>query len=92
MLETITKSVISNSDVGDIIEKSLNGEDLDLRDAEMLFRSNDIQLLGLGADTIRRDLIGDTVTFISNLILNYTNICIVTVSYTHLTLPTTPYV
>lgn len=77
MLETITKSVISNSDVGDIIEKSLNGEDLDLRDAEMLFRSNDIQLLGLGADTIRRDLIGDTVTFISNLILNYTNICIV---------------
>ena len=38
--------------------------------------TKDIQHLGLVSNYLREQLFGKTVTFINNLILNYTNVCI----------------
>ncbi len=66
-----------NSEIYDIIQKAKNGEELDIKEAETLFRTKEIQLLGYMADNVRKEVSGNNVSYISNLILNYTNTCIV---------------
>ncbi len=46
------------------------------RDIEELFQA-DLWELGIAADALKRKLHGDTATFISNMVFNYTNICVV---------------
>jgi cyclic dehypoxanthinyl futalosine synthase len=41
-----------------------------------LLESQEIQRLGLIGNTIREDMFGKNVTFINNIILNYTNVCV----------------
>ncbi len=45
---------IHSSDIGDILENSLNGKRLDSKDCVRLLESNDVQLMGLAAGHITR--------------------------------------
>ncbi|MGN6624802.1 MAG: CofH family radical SAM protein, partial [Candidatus Nitrosocosmicus sp.] len=68
---------MKNSDIYDIIHNIIdNNDDVKLRDIISLLETKDIQNLGLISNGIREQLFGKTVTFINNLILNYTNVCI----------------
>jgi len=74
-LSQITEQIHS-SDIGDILENSLNGKRLDSKDCVRLLESNDVQLMGLTAGHITRKKFGKKATFVNNIILNYTNVCI----------------
>ena len=67
---------LKKSDISDVLDSALAGNRLGLDDCIRLIKSNDIYSMGLVADSLRQRLFGDTVTFINNIILNYTNICI----------------
>lgn len=64
-------------DVINAFEKIAAGEKLHLSDVESLMGTNNLHLLGLFADKMREKVVGRTVTYIPNIILNYTNRCIV---------------
>ena len=57
------------------LEKALAGEELSYRDGMQLINEENLFLLGAGADKVRKDLKGNTVTFVASYYLNYTNIC-----------------
>lgn len=67
---------LRKSDVSDILEGALSGRRLNLNDCIRLVKSDDVYSLGLVANIMRQKLFGDTITFINNIILNYTNVCI----------------
>lgn len=67
---------LKKSDISDILNNALEGQRLNLNDCIRLIKSNDIYSMGLVANTLRRRLFGDTITFINNIILNYTNVCV----------------
>ncbi len=67
------------SDVEDILIKALDSkrdEHLDYDECVRLMRSRDVNLIGKVANILKERLYGKTVSFINNLILNYTNVCI----------------
>src|SRR6476619_4128613 len=57
------------------LEKALAGEELSYMDGVQLLKEENLFLLGLVADKIRKNLKGNTVTFVSSYYLNYTNVC-----------------
>ncbi len=67
--------LIKNSDVGDILEKVLNGKRISKKEALELFYTADIVSIGCVADFLRKVKCGDVVTFIVNRNINFTNIC-----------------
>ena len=72
----IFENSLKNSDIDNIINNIINNNDIQLNDVVTLLETKDIQHLGLVSNYIREQLYGKTVTFINNLILNYTNVCI----------------
>jgi aminodeoxyfutalosine synthase len=58
-----------------IIEKIHNSEDLDFDDGMTLMESKNLPLIGALADVVRRKTVGDSVMFVSNCHINYTNVC-----------------
>jgi len=72
----LISDLLYNSDIFNILNKSLNNEHLGLEDCRELIKSDDIYSLGLVGNTLRNRLFGNTVTFVNNIILNYTNVCI----------------
>ncbi len=68
--------MVKCSDIGDILDGVLDSRKPDLNDCIRLMNSDDVQLLYLVADTLRRRKFGSTVTFVNNLIFNYTNVCV----------------
>ncbi|MDG7036221.1 MAG: 5-amino-6-(D-ribitylamino)uracil--L-tyrosine 4-hydroxyphenyl transferase CofH [Nitrososphaerota archaeon] len=60
------------------VEKALAGQDLNGLEVETLLKSrgHDLFLLGLAADHLRKITVGDTVTYVVNRNINYTNVCI----------------
>jgi len=66
----------SNDDISEIQERALNGENLGRDDGVTLMKSNNLLLLGMIADQLRKKTCGDVVTFVSNCHINYTNICV----------------
>jgi len=64
--------------ISDILDRALYGRELSRRDALELFNTTGINfgLLMLVADEVRRRSVGDTVTFVVNRNINFTNICI----------------
>ena len=56
------------------LEKALAGEELSYEDGVQLMNDENLFLLGAAADKRRRDLSGDTVTFVASYYLNYTNV------------------
>ena len=67
---------IHSSEIGDILENSLNGKRPNQSDSQRLLESNDVQLMGLVAGHLTRKQFGKKATFVNNIILNYTNVCI----------------
>jgi cyclic dehypoxanthinyl futalosine synthase len=67
---------IRKSDVSDILDSVLVGRRPSLDDCIRLIKSEDINSMGLVANLLRESLFGNAVTFINNIILNYTNVCI----------------
>ena len=63
------------------LEKALAGEELSYRDGVQLLKEENLFLLGLVADKIRKNLKGNTVTFVSSYYLNYTNVCAAQLSF-----------
>ena len=57
------------------LEKSLAGEELDYDDGVQLMKEENLFLLAAAADRLRKELCGNTVTFVASYYLNYTNVC-----------------
>ena len=67
---------IHSSDIKDILENSLNGIRPGPDDCIRLLESDDVHLMGLTARTLTRKKFGQKASFVNNIILNYTNVCI----------------
>ena len=67
---------IHSSQIGDILENSLEGNRPSLNDCNRLLESDDVQLMGLTAGYLTQKQFGKKASFINNIILNYTNVCI----------------
>jgi len=70
------QDLISKSDVGDILNCVLNGERPGFKECVRLIKSDDVYAIGLVGNILRQRLYGNTVTFVNNIILNYTNVCV----------------
>jgi cyclic dehypoxanthinyl futalosine synthase len=68
--------LIRNSEVSDILNNALTGQFLTLNECIRLLRSEDIYAIGLVGNVLRQRLYGNNVTFVNNIILNYTNVCV----------------
>src|SRR5216110_829470 len=68
----------ASRDVRRILDGALAGGELSVRDAERLAQAagRDLLALTVTADELRRRQAGDTVTFVVNRNINFTNVCI----------------
>ena len=71
-----TTEQINQSTIGDILENSLSGNRPSPADCLRLLESNDVHLLGLVSGYLTRKQFGKKASFVNNIILNYTNVCI----------------
>jgi cyclic dehypoxanthinyl futalosine synthase len=72
----LVRDLISKSDVADILDAVLCGRHLGLNECTRLIKSDDAYPIGLVGSILRQRLYGNTATFVNNIILNYTNVCI----------------
>ena len=63
--------------VGDsqALDRALAGEELSYKDGLELMDYDNLHLVGEVADSTRKKLVGDTVTFAASYYMNYTNVC-----------------
>jgi FO synthase subunit 2 len=61
-----------------VLERSLEGRDLAVDDAVLLCsaRGTSLHALAATADVLRRDQVGDTVGYVVNRNINFTNVCV----------------
>lgn len=71
-----TAQQVHKSDIGDILENSLRGKRPNRDDCLRLLKSNDVHMLGLVSGHLTRKRFGKKASFVNNIILNYTNVCI----------------
>lgn len=71
-----TAQQVHKSDIGDILENALQGTRPDREDCIRLLKSNDVHMLGLVSGHLTRKRFGKKASFVNNIILNYTNVCI----------------
>ena len=57
------------------LDRALAGEELSYKDGLELMDYDNLHLLGAVADSTRKKLVGDTVTFAASYYMNYTNVC-----------------
>lgn len=76
MQNKLLSDFLKKSDISDVLDSALAGRRLGLNDCIRLIKSDDVYSMGLVANALRQRLFGDTITFINNIILNYTNVCI----------------
>ena len=57
------------------LDRALAGEELSYKDGIELMNYDNLHLLGAVADSTRKKLVGDTVTFAASYYMNYTNVC-----------------
>ncbi|MFB5628925.1 MAG: 7,8-didemethyl-8-hydroxy-5-deazariboflavin synthase subunit CofH, partial [Nitrosarchaeum sp.] len=73
-------SLLKNSDsfVSEILNKALTDKEISADEGLRLYNTTgiDFHLVGLVADEIRRRRVGDTVTYVVNRNINFTNVCI----------------
>jgi len=75
-MSLFAQELIQKSDVSDILDQVLHGNTLDLNDCIRLLKSDNPYALGIIGNTLREKLFGKVATFVNNIILNYTNVCI----------------
>ena len=68
--------IIETSDVSDILQAVIIGNRPKLNDCIHLIKSDNIYALGLVGGFLRDKIFGKVATFVNNIILNYTNVCI----------------
>lgn len=75
-IETLLKQ--GDPVVSDILGKALHGKEISSKEGLELYRVRgvDFHLVGMVADELRRRKVGDTVTFVINRNINFTNVCI----------------
>ncbi len=75
-LESCLKRV--SMGVRTILERSLEGREVTVTDGALLSeaRGTDLHALGLVADALRHQQVGDRVTYVVNRNINFTNVCI----------------
>ena len=64
--------------VADILDRALDGQDISQTEGLTLLKQTDpdtIEAIRSGADRLRQQQVGDTVTYVINRNINYTNIC-----------------
>jgi dehypoxanthine futalosine cyclase len=71
-----TTEQINRSDIGDILENSLRGARPGPKECLRLLESDDVHLMGLVSGYLTRKQFGNKASFVNNIILNYTNVCI----------------
>ena len=71
-----TTEQIQKSDIKDILENSLDGQRPGPQDCVRLLESDDVHLMGLVSGHLARRRFGKKASFVNNIILNYTNVCI----------------
>jgi len=76
-LDQRSPSLIRSGDVDQAIGKAQRGEELSVREIERLFSVEGPELTAVlsAADDLRRQTVGDLVTYAVNRNINYTNIC-----------------
>ena len=64
--------------VAGALDHALDEREITVREGEILYgaRGRDLHLVGLVADELRRRRVGDTVTYVVNRNINFTNVCI----------------
>lgn len=65
-----------SSDVGDILESSLAGTRPSTDGILRLLKSDSVHLMGLVAGHLTKKRFGSKASFVNNIILNYTNVCV----------------
>ena len=74
------ESLLKNSDsfVSEILNKALSDKEISAPEGLRLYSTTgiDFHLVGLVADEIRKRRVGDTVTYVVNRNINFTNVCI----------------
>jgi 7,8-didemethyl-8-hydroxy-5-deazariboflavin synthase CofH subunit len=65
--------------VSRVIDRALNGEELSFEDGLLLGRTRgaEMEALVLAADRIRRERVGDVITYVVNRNINFTNVCFI---------------
>lgn len=71
-MSSTLKQLVNNSRA---LERAVSFEELSYRDGIELMNYDNMHILGAVADSMRKKLIGDTVTFANSYYMNYTNIC-----------------
>jgi len=70
------EEIVQRSEVGDILQRALDGERLSVDDGVQLFESDDLAAIGAAANEIRRRLNGDRTYYVVNRHINYTDVCV----------------
>jgi dehypoxanthine futalosine cyclase len=65
-----------SSQISDILENALRGVRPTKSDILRLLKSDDVHLMGLVAGDLTRKRFGKKASFVNNIILNYTNVCV----------------
>lgn len=68
--------IFKDTEIEDTVDRMLENHEIKLNDVIYLLESQEIQRLGLVGNSIRENIFGKNVTFINNIILNYTNVCV----------------
>lgn len=72
----ITHDIFKGSELENTVDNILNNENIEINDLIYLLKTPEIQRLGLIGNNLRENLYGKQVSFINNIILNYTNVCV----------------
>ena len=76
MIEALLKD--GDPVIADILNRALDDKEISSEDGVELYeaRGTDFHMVGMVADEIRRRRTGDTVTFVVNRNINFTNVCV----------------
>ncbi len=68
----------TSSQISDTLDKALSNKEISPEDAVSLYDTDDFEfhLVGAVADELRRQKVGNTVTYVVNRNINFTNVCI----------------
>ncbi|MDW0192615.1 MAG: 5-amino-6-(D-ribitylamino)uracil--L-tyrosine 4-hydroxyphenyl transferase CofH [Nitrososphaeraceae archaeon] len=76
MLESILRDI--DPVISDILNQSLDSKNISIKQAIELFETTGTEMImtAMVADNLRRNAVGDNVTFVINRNINFTNVCI----------------
>lgn len=71
----VIKKCTGDDTIAETLARALNNESLGIKEGVELLESNNLNLLCAAADLLRKQRVGDLVTFVVDRNINYTNIC-----------------